>query len=419
MRIAMVSEHASPLAAISGEDAGGQNVHVAELATALAARGHEVVVHTRRTDGGLPDTVPLGPGVYVTHLRAGPAGPISKDELPRYMPEFARNLRAHWRTDRPDVVHAHFWMSGFAALRAAHGLDVPVLETFHALGTVKRRHQGAADTSPGERIPTERAVAHRCDLVVATSTDEREELGGWGVRPERVEVVPCGVDTERFTPGGPSAPRGDGPRLLSLGRLVQRKGIETVVRALAEIPGAELVIAGGADAERLWTQPEAVRLRMVAERMGVADRVRFLGCVPREEVPALLRSADVAVNVPWYEPFGISTVEAMSCGVPVVASRVGGHMDTVDHGRTGLLVPPRSPGRLAAAVRWVLSDDAARAAFAEAAAERARERYSWQEVARRTEECYLGAVARRRTAVPAPREADTAPVGTTALGGEK
>ena len=417
MRIAMVSEHASPLAAISGEDAGGQNVHVAELAVALAARGHEVVVYTRRTDAELADTVSLGQGVRVEHVRAGPTAPISKDDLPRYMPEFAQRLRAAWRIHRPDVVHAHFWMSGFASLRAANTLGLPVLQTFHALGTVKRRHQGTEDTSPVERIPTERAVARQCDMVVATSTDEGRELGEWGVPPDRVAVVPCGVDTGRFTPEGPHTPRGDRPRLLSLGRLVKRKGVDTVIRALAEVPEAELLIAGGADRERLWTQPEAVRLRMVAERMGVDDRVRFLGCVDRHEVPALLRSVDAAVNVPWYEPFGISTVEAMACGVPVVASHVGGHLDTVVHGRTGLLVPPRSPERLGRAVRWLLSDEATRTSFAEAAAERAREHYSWAEVARRTEECFLRCAAGAR--IPAQRADHSTPVGTTAMGGEE
>ncbi|WP_159945570.1 MULTISPECIES: glycosyltransferase [unclassified Nocardiopsis] len=419
MRIAMVSEHASPLAVISGEDAGGQNVHVAELAAALAARGHEVAVYTRRTDTERPDTVSLGPGVRVEHVRAGPAAPISKDEMPRYMPEFAQRLRAAWRIHRPDVVHAHFWMSGFASLRAANGLDLPVLQTFHALGTVKHRHQGSEDTSPVERIPTERAVASQCDMVVATSTEERRELAEWGVPPGRVAVVPCGVDTARFAPKGPAAPRGDRPRLLSLGRLVKRKGVDTVIRALAEVPEAELVIAGGADRERLWTQPEAVRLRMVAERVGVADRVAFLGCVDRHEVPALLRSIDVAVNVPWYEPFGISTVEAMACGVPVVASRVGGHVDTVVHGETGLLVPPRSPKRLGRAVRWLLSDESTRAGFGEAAAERARDHYSWAEVARRTEECYLHVTGTSATGVPAPRAVRSTPVGTTVTGGEE
>ncbi|CAL9336289.1 D-inositol 3-phosphate glycosyltransferase [Nocardiopsis dassonvillei] len=407
MRIAMVSEHASPLAAIGGEDAGGQNVHVAELAMALAERGHEVVVHTRRTDVHRPETVSVAPGVRVEHVRAGPEYPVPKDELLPFMGEFARRLRASWRTERPDVVHAHFWMSGQASLEAADRLGLPVVSTFHALGVVKARHQGAADTSPVERIPAERAVAHGSDLVIATSTEERRELLSWGVAPGRVAVAPCGVDTERFAPQGPAVARGERLRLLSLCRLVPRKGVDTAVRALRRVPGAELLVAGGPPAGLVQDDPEVRRLRAIADRAGVGERVRFIGSVDRSEVPALLRSADIAVNLPWYEPFGMSTVEAMACGVPVVASRVGGHLDTVLHGETGLLVPDRDPRRAADALTRLAADRRAREMFGAAAAERARRLYSWAEVARRSEECYravLGAspVPRPRTARPEP-----------------
>ncbi|HET6689411.1 MAG TPA: glycosyltransferase, partial [Miltoncostaeaceae bacterium] len=143
MRIDMVSEHASPLAVLGDVDAGGQNVHVAQLAAALARRGAEVVVHTRRDDPGLPERVPLTRGVTVRHVDAGPAEPVPKDALLPHMPRFAEVLREEWEPEPPDVVHSHFWMSGLAALDAAEGLPVPVAHTFHALGVVKRRHQGA------------------------------------------------------------------------------------------------------------------------------------------------------------------------------------------------------------------------------------------------------------------------------------
>lgn len=185
MRIAMVSEHASPLACITGEDAGGQNVHVAELATELARRGHEVVVYTRRADSTTPDRVPFTEGVRVEHLRAGPAAQLGKDHLPPHMPAFGRGLRRAWPWWRPDVVHAHFWMSGMAAIPAAEALDIPVLQTFHALGSVKRRFQGAADTSPPERCEVERGVARKSTTVVATSREERAELLTWAFLPVR------------------------------------------------------------------------------------------------------------------------------------------------------------------------------------------------------------------------------------------
>ncbi len=419
MRIAMVSEHASPLACITGEDAGGQNVHVAELAGALARRGHEVVVYTRRTDTTTPDRVFFAPGVQVEHIRAGPAAPLGKDLLPPHMPEFGRRLARAWARERPDVVHAHFWMSGMAGIPAAEELDLPLLQTFHALGTVKRRFQGAADTSPPERCAVELAVARRSTLVVATSQEEKRELMGWGLPAERVAVVPCGVDTARFSPGGPVDPWGEEARVLSLGRLVPRKGVDTVIRAMASGPDAELIVAGGPRPEDLGGDPEVRRLRTVVERLGLEERVSFLGCVDRAAVPSLIRSADVAVNVPWYEPFGISTLESMACGLPVIASRVGGHRDTVVAGETGLLVPPRRPGRLAEALRCLLAAPEERARFAEASRERVDELYSWDRVARSTEECYLAVARPEAIGARAPREpAVEQTVGTATTGGE-
>ena len=213
MKISMVSEHASPLAVLGGVDAGGQNVHVAALARSLARRGHQVTVYTRRDDPHLPAEVPLPPGVLVRHLDAGPAARISKDELLQFVPAMTDGLVRAWSQDRPDVVHSHFWMSGVAALDAserverATGRRVPVFHTFHALGVVKRRQQGALDTSPEERAWLEPGVGQRADGVVATCSDEAFELKGLGVPTSSISVVPCGVDLERFTPDGPVAER--------------------------------------------------------------------------------------------------------------------------------------------------------------------------------------------------------------------
>ncbi|MEV6152086.1 glycosyltransferase [Nonomuraea sp. NPDC052129] len=383
MNVDLISEHADPLAAIGSVDSGGQNVYVAALAVALGERGHTVVVHTRRSDPAQPDSVPLTPGVTVEYVTAGPAGPIPKDELPLYMPEFTDRLADRWSMRRPDVAHAHFWMSGQAALQATE--DVPVVQTFHALGTVKRRWQGPADTSPAHRLATEREIGARADRVLATCGDEVSELLSMGVPERRIAVVPCGVDLTEFCPRGPVAPRvavgARRPMVLSIGRQVPRKGVDTVIQAMRGLPGADLVIAGGQrDGE------EAARLRELAAGCGVGDRVHVIGSVPRERVPALMRSADVVVCVPWYEPFGMVAVEAMACGVPVVASAVGGHLDTV--AGCGVLVPPRRPRALARALRDVLADEDRRRALGAAGARRAQERYGWARVAQQTEAVY-------------------------------
>ncbi|MGI8331172.1 glycosyltransferase [Actinomadura scrupuli] len=388
MIIDMVSEHGSPLAALGGADGGGQNVHVAALAVALGHRGHRVTVFTRRSDENLPEKVRIASGVTVEHVPAGPPVPVPKDELLPHMPEFARYLARRWHTRCPDVVHAHFWMSGLAALAAAREFGLPVAQTFHALGVVKRRYQSASDTSPPERRWLEARIAREAELIIATCSDEVQELCALGVPADSVTVIPCGVDLRRFRPSGPVAPRGGRPRVLSLGRLVPRKGVDTVIEAMAHVPGAELLVGGGPPRPELDGDPEARRLRALAREHGVEDRVVFLGQVPHEDAPALMRSADVVVSVPWYEPFGMVPVEAMACGVPVIGSAVGGHLDTISDGFTGLQVPPRDPLVLAARLRDLLGDPRWRTALARAGAARAHARYSWERIAALTETAY-------------------------------
>ena len=418
MRVELVSEHASPLAALGGADAGGQNVHVAALATHLARLGCDVVVSTRADDPRLRPHVRMAPGVRVEHVRAGPPEPLPKDELWRHMPAFAREIRRRWTAQRPDVVHAHFWMSGWATLEAARGFAAPpvCVQTFHALGVVKRRHQGDADTSPSARDRVEAEILRRADHVVATCSDEVDELLRLGGDPSRISVVPCGIDPALFGTADPTAsarpgasavpPRRAGRRVVVVSRLVPRKGIDDVIVALTRLPDTELLVAGGPPSSAIHADPEARRLRDLAERMGVGDRARLLGGVARTDVPALLGSADVVACVPWYEPFGIVPLEAMACGVPVVGTAVGGLLDSVVHGRTGLLVPPHDPAAVATAIGRLLDDPSLRSQMGAEAAARVRERFTWDQVAAATIDVYalLGAQP-FVSAISAPRAA--------------
>jgi glycosyltransferase involved in cell wall biosynthesis len=386
VKIVFVSEHASPLAALGGVDAGGQNVHVAELAKALVSAGHVVTVVTRRDDPDLPTQLWTADGYRVVHLEAGPVRVLPKDELWPHMPEFADRLVAVLEDDRPDLVHAHFWMSAWAAQRAADAVGLPTVVTFHALGSVKRRHQGAADTSPAERLAVEADLSSSVQRIIATCTDEVAELRAMGLPADRATVIPCGVDTDAFRPL--PVPHGDRPRLAVVGRIVERKGVGNVIEALAQLPGVELVVGGGPDAEFLDTDPDIERLRRLADRHAVAERVRFLGSVGRGEVPRVMSSADVVVCVPWYEPFGIVPVEAMACGRPVVGSAVGGLLDTVVPGVTGELVPPRRPDVLAGVLRDLLADPQRRAAYGRAGRARAVTTSQWRQVVAETESAY-------------------------------
>jgi glycosyltransferase involved in cell wall biosynthesis len=397
MRIAMVSEHASPLAVLGGVDAGGQNVHVAELSAALARRGHEVVVYTRRDSADLPERVPTPDGYTVVNVPAGPPEALPKDELLAHMPAFGEFLVDQWRDEPPDVAHAHFWMSGIATLRAAIERDVPTVQTFHALGVVKRRHQGVQDTSPPARLELEQWLARNADWVAATCTDEVFELARLGRPRSRISVIPCGVDLARFCPE--PVVEHDGPRrIVSVGRFVPRKGFDVLIQAMPAVPDAELVIVGGPDSSALADDAEAQRLSALAGELGVADRVRLCGSVSRAEMPAVLRRADVVACTPWYEPFGIVPVEAMACGVPVLATAVGGMLDTVVDGMTGLLVPPKDSSACAAGLNWMLSDPARLAEWGAAGRRRAESRYSWDRIAADTLKVYQRLVPAGRLA---------------------
>jgi glycosyltransferase involved in cell wall biosynthesis len=389
----MISEHASPLAALGGTDSGGQNTHVAELSAALAGQGHDVRVYTRRDHPDLPAEVARD-GVTVVHVPVGPPSYLPKDELLPYMGDFARWVADDWRTvgPVPDVVHAHFWMSGLAAVTAGRRCGVPVVQTFHALGSVKRRHQGAADTSPPGRVGYERTLGRVVDRVIVQSQDEIRELLRLGVPRTRMAQVPSGVNLNRFHPGGPSVPRPtDRKRILSVGRLVPRKGFEELIQAMRHVPGAECWIVGGPPDGDLEADPYARQLRELAGRCGVADRVHLAGAVPAADMPCWYRSADVLAATPWYEPFGLTVLEAMACAVPVVATGVGGLADTVLDGLTGDLVPGRDPRALGVALRRLLDDDSRRLAYGAAAVDRATHAYAWPQVAERVTAVYAEA----------------------------
>ncbi|MBN1173309.1 MAG: glycosyltransferase [Micromonosporaceae bacterium] len=390
MRIALISEHASPITPLGASEAGGQNRHVRSLGMALADRGHGVVIYTRRTSQDQPAVVRLRPGLDVVHVPAGPPAPVPRDKLGGLMGEFGNWLVSDWNSVAcPHVVHAHFWMSGIAALPVCRNLNIPFIQTFHALGSVKHRYQGTNDTSPPGRQWIEQFLAEEADAVIATCADEVNELSTMNVDGSHIQVIPCGVDLEIFTPTGPSWPRPQHARyrIAYVGRLVERKGIDTIVRALAGIPGTELVIAGGLPAAVLGQDADARRIMATAQECGVRHRIQLTGQIAATDVPALLRSADLVVAVPAYEPFGMVPLEAMACGVPVVASAVGGMRGTVLDGVTGRQVPPGDVEALRRALLSALSDADWRRWAGKRAVE-AAQRYSWTSIAERTEDVY-------------------------------
>ena len=414
LRIALISEHASPLAAVGGVDAGGQNIYVAHVARCLALAGHEVDVLTRRDDPTLPGLVDVRPGLRVVHHDAGPARFVPKEALLPHMPAFVRSAQQLVRHSvRYDVVHANFFMSGLVGLRLKELFGLPLVVTFHALGLVRREHQREADAFPPARIDIERRIVRHADQLVAECPqDELDLLRLYGAVPERVSTVPCGVDLAEFGPGDRAALRAglgldpDEFLVLQLGRLVPRKGIDNVIRAIAHLPRERrvrlLVVGGEAPEPDERSTPEIGRLRAIAQECGVADRVTFTGRRPRETLRRYYGAADVFATTPWYEPFGITPLEAMACGTPVIGASVGGIKHSVIDGVTGYLVPPKAPRALAERIAYLQDNPVLARAFGRAGIGRVRTRFTWERVAGELADVYAG-VVEQQALLPAAR----------------
>src|SRR5580698_3945603 len=400
MKIALVAQHATPLRPRTGAGPDSDDIGLSELTRELAAHGHQVTVFAEKHQADLPDQAELHDGVRITHINAGSApadGDRGDASLLERVPAFSGPLRSSWERERPDVVHALRWTSGLAALAAARDLDIPVVQEFSSLGVIERRHgakTGAkADGAAAARLRLEPAIGRSATAVVATNSAEVSDLASLGVHRSAIRVVPWGIDTDMFTPEGPVAKRNGRPRLLTAADLKEREAFETLLRALTRVPGAELMIVGGPARADLPTDDGYVSLARFAGTLGISDRVMFTGRVDRGKMPALLRSADLVVSTSPHETSGTVSLQAMACGTPVIAPPVGGHMDAVVDGTTGILVPPGRPALLAQRIRQLLAHPMLLEAFSVAAADRARSRYSWDRIAGETLAVYDRAIA--------------------------
>ena len=401
MKIALVAEQASQLTPSRGRTApcGGPAHGLVPLAGALAGLGHDVTVYARRDAESQPARTSLVPGVTLERLPAGPAAVLPPDQVLAHMSAFSGQLAKRWNRSTPDVVHAHYWTSGLAALAATRDVSVPVVQTFHTLGVSERRAAvrpgrlsraaaavggaGSADALD-RRIKMEALIARSVRAVLATSSGEQDDLTRLGVPRRSVAVVPYGVDTSQFLPEGPVARRSSKPRLLAVDPLVSPDPVAGIIRAVAEVPGCELVIAGGPARSCLAGHPVYKQLMTLAASLRVDRRVVFVGQVSQARMPALLRSADLLVHTALHEPFGMAPLEAMACGTPVMAAAGGAHEDEVVDGATGVLVRPGRPAALAARIRHLLATPMLLQGYGIAAADRARSRYSWDRIGRET-----------------------------------
>jgi glycosyltransferase involved in cell wall biosynthesis len=401
-RIALVSEHASPLSALGGVDSGGQNVYVAQVGRQLARRGYAVDIFTRRDDAGLPCVVDCATNLRVIHVDAGPAAFIPKEEMLPWMPAFANWMKSFIRLQGGyDLAHANFFMSGMAAQQLQRDLGLPFVITFHALGKVRKLHQADADRFPLERTAIEsRLMKDAAAIIAECPQDKADQCSLYGADPDKTHVIPCGFDRNELGPMPREQARsvlGLDPRenvVVHIGRMVPRKGVDNVIRGFAMLVrkhgiAARLLIVGGESDEPDPTKtPEIGRLRQVALEEGVANCVGFTGRRGRSQLRYYYSAADVFVTTPWYEPFGITPVEAMACGTPVIGADVGGIKYTVQHCRTGFLVPPRAPEALGDHLAMIFRRPSLRMRMGAAAVQRANRHFTWPQVAAQIADVY-------------------------------
>ena len=414
-RIALISEHASPLAAIGGVDTGGQNVAVAELAQHLAAIGYKIDVFTRWDDDRVPRIINWRNGIRIVHVEAGPRTFIPKEKLLPHMAAFTKDMLCFIEEENNPykLIHAHFFMSALVAADIKRKMSIPFIVTLHALGKVRRIHQGKNDWFPDEGFAIEQRVLAEADQIVALCPQDRDDLVNlYQADPRKITIIPNGFRSDEIYPVDKLFARmalNLDPKekiILQLGRIVPRKGIDNVIKALAHMRRehnfkARLLIVGGESEEPdPKITPEIGRLQKIAEDEAVGDIVTFLGRRSRNMLHYFYSAADVFITTPWYEPFGITPLESMACGTPVIGSNVGGIKSTIIDGKTGFLVPPNNPAMLAQRIIELLSSNTLMAYFQENAIRHVNENLTWMKATHLTAHMY------ERIATHSPLRAD-------------
>jgi D-inositol-3-phosphate glycosyltransferase len=411
-KVAMISMHGDPAAELGADGAGGQNVYVKETAVALGRHNVSVDVFTRRERKNAPEVEFIGDRARVIRLLAGEIRHIHRDRLNLYMGAFAEAICAFIKKDGLSytALHTHYWHSGWSGLRVCSRFGFTHFHTSHSLGAIKYQHVSAPQ-SADIRLTVERDILKRCNYIVATCPHEEASIRQYYSPHSRIVVLPCGVNTTHFQPSLKEDSRraigleASGPVVLFVGRFDERKGLQTLLKAMASLrnelpksgPAPQLLVIGGTTADGEDKREYEQILENVVQ-LGLTDLVRFFGRVPHERLRAYYTAADLVVVPSHYEPFGLVAVEAMACGVPVIASKVGGLQYSIEDGQTGILVPPRQPLTLASAMRDLLDNHELCQQMRRNGVERVRKYFNWSDVGDKLLELYL-----RGTLVDSPK----------------
>ncbi|MGE5222664.1 MAG: glycosyltransferase [Omnitrophica WOR_2 bacterium] len=412
-KIAMISDHASPIADLGSVDSGGQNVYVAQVARHLAGMGYEVDVFTRKDSDQYPEIYDWQPGVRIIYVPAGPAQFIPKEELFPYMADFTSFMIDFFQKQETpyDIIHAHFWMSAMVAADIKKALGIPFVVTFHALGRVRRLHQGKDDGFPDIRFDIEDRVVAEADRIIAECPQDQDDLLNlYQAELQNLVIIPCGFDPVELWPMDKALSRmvlgipAEDRVVLQLGRMVPRKGVDTAIRGFSRmikkyhLPARLLIVGGESEEPNPENTPEIARLKVIAAEEGVLKKVVFTGRRDRQALKYYYSAADVFISTPWYEPFGITPVEAMACGTPVIGSNVGGIKYTVREGETGFLVSPNDPVMLSERLAYLFSNPDELKRMSRQAVKRANDLFTWIKISETIVNLYETVIAEKSSA---------------------
>jgi len=407
IHIAMISYHTCPLATLGGKDTGGMNVYVRELTRFLGQIGIHVDVFTRSQDEHVPHVLhDLGYGNRVVHIPAGPEVPLSKEVMASYIPEFVEGVKrfAAEKNIKYDLIHAHYWMSGVAALSLREAWNTPIVQMFHTLVLMKN----SVARSPSEiegpyRLDGEQKVIAGVERIVAATTSEKDQLETlYGANTQKISIIPPGVDTSHFYPIPADEARAfvgtppDEQMILFVGRIEPLKGVENLMRAIAlmrlngvncDVPHYLAIIGGDPDSTEEKVTAEMARLKRLCSELGNCDTILFLGKRSQDILPYYYSAAEFLVMPSHYESFGMVALESMACGTPVVASRVGGLAYLIQDGVNGYSVPDGDIEALSDRMTLLLRDPAHRQQLGRQAVSYAQD-YDWEKIARRIASLY-------------------------------
>jgi D-inositol-3-phosphate glycosyltransferase len=400
-RIATLMVHTSPLDQAGIGDAGGMNIYVCEAAQNMAAMGVQVDIFTRRTNSEVADVVEAAPGVRVIHLNVGPVTGVTKEQLPKLIPDLSAAFKDALRKEKYDVIHSHYWISGKVAMPVAKELNIPLVHTMHTMARVKNLNLAEGEVpEPMIRVQGETQVVAAADALIANTDAEGASLVSlYEACPDKVLVVSPGVNLKVFTPGaGRAAAREaigldkDSHIITFVGRIQPHKGPEVLIRSVAELVShsphlrAKLIvnIIGGASGAN---QSEVERLKELSTWLGINDVVRFAPPVPREELPQWYRASDLVCVPSYSESFGLVALEAQACGTPVVATAVGGLRTAVADGISGVLVDGHDPRAWSSVLARLLQEPQRRVLLSMGAIEHASH-FGWDATSRGTLDIY-------------------------------